>query len=604
MHVYCVIRPSLILQQLSQKQTDHYHGCNQHSYSYCGRDGTGLHAMEVAMTTTNSEGEPTHTNVATFDTDTASIGIDNRCSACISHNIQDFDGPVRKVNRQIKGFGGERVMEVYQGTIVWKWLDNEGIRHKFRIPSSYYVPKGKCRLLSPQHWAKTQCGRCPNKEGIGETTYAHKSVLFWDDGKYKLDVYHGPIDNVATFYLAPGYKQFDVFCQQAQVDYDEILQRPIEAKSTLISDDEEEDGDDDVPTGTKTPRTQLWSRLSGLPIGRQQAEKEKEQPTFTPTAADFNLNGPAHTQNAPAIIEEEEDKQPTTTAAQLLRYHQKFGHISFSKLQNMAKQNIIPMHLAHCAVPACSACMFAKATRKQWRSKRRKDWTEQKTAFKPGEIVSVDQLVSPTPGLIGQMTGRLTRKRYKYATVYVDQYSGMGYVYLQKSANAKETIKGKHSFEAHCRQQGVRVQAYHANNGIFQANKWVDDCRQKQQTLTFVGVNAHHSNGLAERRIRSLQDLSRAMLIHMSRRWKMIGAVHLWPYALCMANDAINESPNMKDKNGRSPMQRFAQTEIQIHAKHWIPFGCPAYVLEQPLQSGRGIHNKWEYRSKVGIYLG
>jgi hypothetical protein len=36
---------------------------------------------------------------------------------------------------------------------------------------------------------------------------------------------------------------------------------------------------------------------------------------------------------------------------------------------------------------------------------------------RPGQVVSVDQLVSPTPGLIAQTTGFLTTKRYKYATV-------------------------------------------------------------------------------------------------------------------------------------------------------------------------------------------
>ena len=146
--------------------------------------------------------------------------------------------------------------------------------------------------------------------------------------------------------------------------------------------------------------------------------------------------------------------------------------------------------------------------------------------------------------------------------------------------------------------------AYHADNGIFRANKWVDECRRHQQTLTFAGVNAHHSNGLAERRIRSLQDLTRAMLIHQHRRWNMGGTIYLWPYALRMANDAINEAPNLKDKMGRSPLQIFSNTEVETNQKHWIPFGCPAYVLNSALQTGRGIHHKWEYRSKVGIYLG
>jgi hypothetical protein len=81
--------------------------------------------------------------------------------------------------------------------------------------------------------------------------------------------------------------------------------------------------------------------------------------------------------------------------------------------------------------------------------------------------VSVDQLVSPTPGLIAQLSGFITKERYLYATVYVDQASGLGYVYLQKTASAKETLESKRAFERYTADRGVIVQAYHANNGIF-----------------------------------------------------------------------------------------------------------------------------------------
>jgi hypothetical protein len=80
-------------------------------------------------------------------------------------------------------------------------------------------------------------------------------------------------------------------------------------------------------------------------------------------------------------------------------------------------------------------------------------------------------MVSPTPGLIAQMTGFLTTKRYKYATVYVDQFSRLGYVYLQKEATAEETLQGKEAFERYANDRGVHVQAYLADNGIFTANK-------------------------------------------------------------------------------------------------------------------------------------
>ena len=33
-----------------------------------------------------------HSNLAKFDTDSGLVGIDNRCSACISGYIQDFKG--------------------------------------------------------------------------------------------------------------------------------------------------------------------------------------------------------------------------------------------------------------------------------------------------------------------------------------------------------------------------------------------------------------------------------------------------------------------------------------------------------------------------------
>ena len=108
-------------------------------------------------------------------------------------------------------------------------------------------------------------------------------------------------------------------------------------------------------------------------------------------------------------------------------------------------------------------------------------------------------MVSPVPGLIAQMVGFLTRQRYKYATMFVDQASRMGFVYLQKTCSAEETIEAKRAFEQYAENRGVRVQAYHADNGIFKAKKWVEECRQRKQDFTFAGVNAHHQNGIAER---------------------------------------------------------------------------------------------------------
>ena len=80
-------------------------------------------------------------------------------------------------------------------------------------------------------------------------------------------------------------------------------------------------------------------------------------------------------------------------------------------------------------------------------------------------------MLSPVPGLIAQMVGFIRRQRYKYATVFVDQASHMGFIYLQKTCSAEETIEAKRAFEQYAENRAVRVQAYHADNGIFKAKK-------------------------------------------------------------------------------------------------------------------------------------
>jgi hypothetical protein len=75
----------------------------------------------------------------------------------------------------------------------------------------------------------------------------------------------------------------------------------------------------------------------------------------------------------------------------------------------------------------------------------------------PGDCVSVDQLVSLTPGLIDQMAGFRTTKQYRYATVYVDQVSRLSFTYLQKTASADKILEGKQAFELYSEQRGVRI---------------------------------------------------------------------------------------------------------------------------------------------------
>ena len=137
--------------------------------------------------------------------------------------------------------------------------------------------------------------------------------------------------------------------------------------------------------------------------------------------------------------------------AELLRYHKKFGHTSFKKLKIMARLGTILKKLEKFLVPTCYSCLYAKATKIIWRSRNSDNTDKARKHTKPRDCVSVDHLVSMTPGLVAQIIGLLTMNRYKHATIYVDQYSRLSFVYLQYTEMAKDILKVKEVFELYAK---------------------------------------------------------------------------------------------------------------------------------------------------------
>jgi hypothetical protein len=456
-----------------------------------------------------------HTKAQMFDSDSALIGIDNRCTACISPVLSDFIEPPTPVDTTLVGFGGAPTTGLQKGTLKWTWEDDTGKSHDHIIPNSYYVPQAKVRLLSPQHWIQTLDvpGSCQ--------TFADHATLVW--GNYTKTTYMDS-KGVFTFTLKPGFQNFLAYMAVATDDPHADDANPIcfECATTEITSDT----DDDIE-----PPIHTFS--FDLPTDEELQEEKNSSIQHTPHEAEF------------------------------LQYHYKYGHLSPLRIQELARQRVLPAHLAKCAIPVCLSCIYGKQVKKPWRNKPTSDF-EQNIPTLPGQCVSVDILTSPTPGFIAQLTGTLTSRRYNHAAVYVDQATGYGYIHLQKSVSEEETLAGKLAFEQLCSRYNIEVKAYHADNDIFAANAWKQSCIDKGQALTFAGVGAHHQNGIAERRIRLLQDMARTMLIHAHSRWPEAITTHLWPYAVRMANDALNATPNIKIQEKVS-QRHFSQIQNLLH---------------------------------------
>jgi GAG-pre-integrase domain len=116
--------------------------------------------------------------------------------------------------------------------------------------------------------------------------------------------------------------------------------------------------------------------------------------------------------NLPQQDYKQEESQLDNPTHELLCWHYKLGHESFNHLQWMAKAGILPRRLATCQVPQCAACYYGKASRRPWREKWSANKNKIAAATVLGQIVSVDQMQSTVPGLVGQIKGILTRQWY------------------------------------------------------------------------------------------------------------------------------------------------------------------------------------------------
>ena len=162
-------------------------------------------------------------------------------------------------------------------------------------------------------------------------------------------------------------------------------------------------------------------------------------------------------------------------------------------------------------------------------------------------------------------------------------------------------MKSKMSFKNYAKAHGVQVRNYNADNGRFTDNTFIHDVKHKNQGMTYCGVNAHHQNRKAEKRIRDLQDHARILIMQACYKWPEAISQHLWPYAVRVANETRNYTPCTT--SGMIPIAAFSGTEEIPKMSHLHTFGCPAYVLVNELQMKRKI-DKWKPRCRVGIYLG
>jgi hypothetical protein len=527
-----------------------------------------------------------------FDSDSFLIAVDNCCSKCITNSMSDFIEPPERVNIRVRGIGGN-VTATLIGTVQWSIEDDNGKIHTWTIKGTYYNAASPYRLFSPQHRAQIVDDNYPKRRGTWCGTYDDAVELWWDQRKYKGTIELNPTTNIALVRSAPGGSLFHAFCHEImEIETTPLSEEEFYCMTVEVSDDEAtSDGDPDRTDAETYDRIDADGRLP------DEAGYERRHPDIPDKVFTISEDDPA----GPTTIPEDEDVQYGTPQAEALAWHYRLGHVLFAKIKQMAARGDLPAYLGRVKPPKCAACMFGKATRRAWRSRSPANKLSTPPATSPGAVVAIDQMISSTPGLIAQISGFITKKRYKVTTVFVDHFSGLSFVYLQKSTSGAETVEAKCAFERYACAHGVTVRHYHADNGIFAEAEFIKAVEAGQQSISYCAVNAHHQNGKAEKKIRDLQELARAQLLHAKQRWPSAVTTALWPYAVRLANEVSNFSPGIQ--SGVSPIEKFTQVAVAPRVKHSHTFGSPVYVLKSSLQAGQSVP-KWEERARIGVFLG
>ena len=199
---------------------------------------------------------------------------------------------------------------------------------------------------------------------------------------------------MGTLYFHPGYNKYDLFCQAADIKITDN-KNPIAVPENLLSDDEDNEESDILPQigPLPIPIPKGNQPYQGTPL--KQIPEDTQSELKSANLHELHLSPEPKgisTSKLPAVIEDddtsiivdEEDCQESTQEVELLMAHHQFQHISFSKLQEMAHQGVLPRRLAQCKIPSCSVCLYGKATIRAWRSKQEKQRQSNNT-LKPGE---------------------------------------------------------------------------------------------------------------------------------------------------------------------------------------------------------------------------
>ena len=603
-------------------------------------------------------------NVMSFFTHSVHFILDTGTTQHICKDKSLFIGALLKCTGvKIGGLGGS-VSAKGVGSVQLSIIDDQHRSHNIILHNVLYVPDSPVNLISPQRWAQESVMKEGTSKGTFFCNFGDESIFVWNNRQYMKTIFNDPANNLPVLQCkgsnedtVQGFTARSPLCLECNCFNNTSTVLPVvphvispndgnelhpcklshlpeistpTVDPVMIEDDTEtiynnipptsydtsdhlEDTltlPDDVHSETDTIYHDGGESLdiNGITSLNGDCERIRDQiplevtVDIESTKGVENLSKSEEINNLINMMKEPLSK----LEKEWMAIHYQLKHMPHSKMLKLMEAGHLDKKFSKINRLRCPHCIIATQTRSRSRYKPSKSQgishIRKPSHNLPGACVSTDQLVSPVPGIIPQIKGKLMKAFYCGATIFVDHHSDYTYVHLMRDNFGASLLEAKSAFERLCGSFQVRVSAYHGDNGRYADAAFRQDILDNNQSLTFCGVGSHHQNGIAERRIRFLTELARTSILAAQIKWPGIITTSLWPFALKAAARTMNVY--FLDKDGMSPLEKMSRVKrsyFRLRNEH--PLFCPVYVLHRANHSGSGTP-KWQPKSAVGIYCG
>ena len=281
--------------------------------------------------------------------------------------------------------------------------------------------------------------------------------------------------------------------------------------------------------------------------------------------------------------------------------HMRLGHINIKKMhvaQNKyrfvkftrSRENAPPLKLCRTISSTeklfCAACHIAKSANENLSTSGRKE--KRKRSAVQGGVGIPDELESNKKGRaknFGQLIyvdlayiNLVTDLGDKYGLVFIDYATRFVFVYILKSRGCEDVIsafekfisdmKGiEHKFGKPSIMICTKLQSDMGTE--FQSKEWDAICKQNNIENLTAGTEAHNSQGVVERVIRTLTTSMRAMMYTAKCSNQM------WSHALLHAAYVYNRVPHESLEDNKCPLDKMTG-EIPEYGRLRV-FGCAAF---------------------------